>query len=178
MKKRVFLIATGALGGLGAVFSITPPQFANNLGGGIDTGTTPAPTKSAAPTVSKTPGSAPAPIKPVPTVAPAQPTGGSVTVTGDGFEAYEARRGSSWGNVVVKVTFTNGAVSAVSATQSPSSRSGQAFSSLNPYVQGQKITIAQIKSKPADSLAFVSGVSYTSIAYWESLKSAITKAGL
>jgi hypothetical protein len=45
-------------------------------------------------------------------------------------------------------------------------------------VQGQKITIAQIKSKPADSLAFVSGVSYTSIAYWESLKSAITKAGL
>ena len=92
MKKRVFLIATGALGGLGAVFSITPPQFANNVGGGIDTGTTPAPTKSAAPSVSKTPGSAPAPVKPVPTVAPAQPTGGSVTVTGDGFEVGSSRQ--------------------------------------------------------------------------------------
>ena len=58
------------------------------------------------------------------------------------------------------------------------SRDRMAFYSINPYVQGQKITVAQIKSTATDALPHVSGVSYASIAYWDSLKSAISKAGL
>jgi hypothetical protein len=78
----------------------------------------------------------------------------------------------------VRVTFTDGVISAVTGTQSPSSRGQWAFDRLDPYVSGQKITVAQIKSKSANALPYVSGVSYSSMAYWESLKSAISKAGL
>jgi hypothetical protein len=45
-------------------------------------------------------------------------------------------------------------------------------------VAAQKISIDSIKAKSAEALPYVSGVSYTSIAYWNSLKSAIKKAGL
>ena len=194
MKKRGLLIATGTIGGMSAVFAVTPPQFGNTASGLGDSGATstatqtpqatPAPTASAggttapAPSKSATPAPAATPAATSAAPAPTKAATGSVTVTGSGFEAYEARRGQSWGLVKVKVTFTDGVISAVSATQSPMSRAGMAFSSINPYVQGQKITVAQINSTAADALPYVSGVSYTSIAYWDSLKSAISKAGL
>jgi hypothetical protein len=53
-----------------------------------------------------------------------------------------------------------------------------AFDRLDPYVEAQKITIATVKSKGANALPYVSGASYTCIAYWDSLKTAIEKAGL
>ena len=33
MKKTGILIATGTIGGMGAVFAVTPPQFGNNATG-------------------------------------------------------------------------------------------------------------------------------------------------
>ena len=190
MKKRGLLIATGTIGGMSAVFAVTPPQFGNTASGLGDSGATstatqtpqatPTPTASAGGTTAPAPSKSatPAPAATSAAPAPTKAATGSVTVTGNGVEAYEARRGQSWGLVKVKVTFTDGAITAVSATQSPMSRAGMAFSTINPYVQGQKITVAQIKSTAADALPYVSGVSYTSIAYWDSLKSAISKAGL
>jgi len=193
MKKRVLLIVTGTVSALGGVFAITPPQFGNNAGG-ISGGTTPTttPTNSAAPTkaaVTPTPAqsksTAPAPsqssVAPTPTpVAPTPPptkaAGANVTVTGNVFGANEG--GRNWGNVTVRVTFTDGVISSVTGSQSPSSRGQWAFDRLDPYVSGQKITVEQIKSKSANALPYVSGVSYSSMAYWESLKSAISKAGL
>ena len=191
MKKRAFLIVTGTVGALGGVFAITPPQFGNTAGGlaGGTTSTpasTPAPTKAAVtPTPAQTKATTPAPSQssaaptptPVaPTPAPTKAAGGTVSVTGNTFGANEG--GRNWGNVTVKVTFTDGQITAVNGMQSPTSRGQWAFDRLDPYVQGQKITVAQIKSKTAGSLPFVSGVSYSSMAYWESLKSAISKAGL
>ena len=190
MKKRALLVATGTLGAFGGVLAVTPPQFGNTATGLGDSGAsstatetpqaTPTPTASTGTSTPPTPSKSatPAPAKTSAAPVPTKAATGSVTVTGDGVEAYEARRGQSWGLVKVKVTFTDGAITAVSATQSPMSRAGMAFSSINPYVQGQKITVAQIKSTAADALPYVSGVSYTSIAYWDSLKSAISKAGL
>lgn len=193
MKKRAFLIVTGTVGALGGVFAITPPQFGNSAGG-ISGGTTPTavPTNSAAPTkaaVTPTPAqtkattpapsqssAAPTPTPVAPTPAPTKAAGGTVSVTGNTFGANEG--GRNWGNVTVKVTFTDGQITSVNGMQSPTSRGQWAFDRLDPYVQGQKITVAQIKSKAAGSLPFVSGVSYSSMAYWESLKSAISKAGL
>jgi hypothetical protein len=191
MKKRALLIVTGTVGALGGVFAITPPQFGNNAGG-ISGGTTstpastPAPTKAAVtPTPSQSKSNAPAPSQtsaaptptPVaPTPAPTKAAGANVTVTGNVFGANEG--GRNWGNVTVRVTFTDGVISSVTGSQSPSSRGQWAFDRLDPYVSGQKITVAQIKSKSANALPYVSGVSYSSMAYWESLKSAISKAGL
>jgi len=193
MKKRALLIVTGTVGALGGVFAITPPQFGNSAGG-ISGGTTPTavPTNSAAPTkaaVTPTPAqtkattpapsqssAAPTPTPVAPTQAPTKAAGGTVSVTGNTFGANEG--GRNWGNVTVKVTFTDGVISAVTGSQSPSSRGQWAFDRLDPYVSGQKITVAAIKSKSANALPYVSGVSYSSMAYWESLKSAISKAGL
>ena len=190
MKKRAFLIVTGTVGALGGVFAITPPQFGNTAGGlATDSGATPVatPTQSASPTPTPTKKTnTPAPTTsnpavpttptPAPTPTPTKAATGSVTVTGNSFGANEG--GRNWGNVTVKVTFTDGQITMVNGMQSPTSRGQWAFDRLDPYVQGQKITVAQIKSKTAGSLPFVSGVSYSSMAYWNSLKSAISKAGL
>lgn len=200
MKKRALLVFTGTVGALGGVFAITPPQFGNSASGvaNSDTTATPAPQSSSSapqPTPTPTPStsskssnggsatskqSTPAPttesVAPTPTPTPTKAAGSNVTVTGNSYAANEG--GRNWGNVTVRVTFTDGQISAISGMQMPMSRGQWAFDRLDPYVSAQKITIAQIKSKNANALPYVSGVSYSSMAYWESLKSAISKAGL
>lgn len=188
MKKRALLVATGTLGALGGVLAITPPQFGNSATGLGDSGATssatktpevtPTPSASAGRTTAPAPSNSATPAPKATTAAPAptKATSGSVTVTGDTFGANEG--GRNWGNVTVKVTFVDGVISSITGRQSPSSRGQWAFDQLDPYVSGQKISVAAIKSKSANSLPYVSGVSYSSMAYWESLKSAINKAGL
>ena len=199
MKKRFFLITTGTIGGLGAVLAVTPPQF-GGVGGlaATDQGSATAPKKSTNPTAAAAP--QPTPTKssnpkpsqsapatnnqstptpdptPTPTPTPKPQSAAVKTVTGDPFQADEGRR--SWGTVRVKVTFTDGVISSITGAQSPTSRGQMAFDQLDPYVSAQKITIATIKSKSANSLPYVSGASYSCIAYWDSLKTAIQKAGL
>ena len=197
MKKRFFLITTGTIGGLGAVLAVTPPQFGGAGGlAATDQGSAPAPAKSTTPTSAATP--QPTPTKssnpkpsqsapatnnqstptpdPTPTPTPKPQSAAVKTVTGDPFQADEGRR--SWGTVRVKVTFTDGVISSITGMQSPTSRGQMAFDRLDPYVEAQKITIAAIKSKSSNALPYVSGASYTCIAYWDSLKTAIEKAGL
>ena len=197
MKKRFFLITTGTIGGLSAVLAVTPPQFGGAGGlAATDQGSAPAPKKSTTPTSAATP--QPTPTKssnpkpsqsapatnnqstptpdPTPTPTPKPQSAAVKTVTGDPFQADEGRR--SWGTVRVKVTFTDGVISSITGMQSPTSRGQMAFDRLDPYVEAQKITIATVKSKGANALPYVSGASYTCIAYWDSLKTAIEKAGL
>lgn len=184
MKKRFFLITTGTIGGLGAVLAVTPPQFGGAGGLAVDgQGNTLAPTKSnssaqsATPKPKQTPNKTPASPNNSPSTnpTPAAPSTGVQTVTGDPFRADEG--GRSWGTVRVKVTFTDGAITSINGTQSPTSRGQMVFDRLDPYVDTQKITIAAIKSKSSNALPYVSGASYTCIAYWDSLKTAIEKAG-
>jgi len=198
MKKRFFLITTGTIGGLGAVLAVTPPQFGGAGGlAATDQGSTPAPKKSTAPSATATAQpsatkssnpkpsqsapatnnqSTPAPdTTPTPTPTPKPQNVGVKTVIGDPFEADEGRR--SWGTVRVKVIFTDGAITSITGMQSPTSRGQMAFNQLDPYVEAQKINTATIKSKNANALPYVSGASYTCIAYWDSLKTAIEKAG-
>ena len=108
--------------------------------------------------------------------APAS-SGASGTYTGGVYQAVEPN-GRVWGNVQVTVTLSNGAISAISGVQSPSSRGGYAFSQMDPYVQAHKISISTITSTSAESLPYVSQATYSSMAYWESLQSALKKAGL
>ena len=104
-------------------------------------------------------------------------SGASGTYTGAMYQAIEPN-GRVWGNVQVTVTLSNGVISAVSGVQSPSSRGGYAFSQMDPYVQAHKISISTITSTSAGSLPYVSQATYSSMAYWESLQSALKKAGL
>ena len=105
-------------------------------------------------------------------------TGFSGTVNGD---SYNAR---NYGTVSVSATFADGKIASVSASQSPRSWSQNSLSVLLPYVNGGKITVEQVKQYSAAQLPCAtsnrcnSQASYTAEAFWASLKSAITKAGL
>jgi hypothetical protein len=158
--KKALLIAAGTVTGLGAVLSITPPALSNSVGtmglaGGLDLG-----------------GSAATPA------APAAPTGFSGTVNGDAFNAR------NYGTVSVSATFADGKIKSVSASQSPRSWSQQSLAVLIPYVNAGSITVEQVKAHSAASLPCTrsnscnSQASYTAEAFWASLKTAITKAGL
>ena len=123
------------------------------------------PTPTATPTATKT------------TAAPSS-GGYSGTVTG---ASYNAR---NYGTLSATVTFSNGQISKVSASQSPSSWSQQSLSALLPFVNGGKITVEQIKQYSASQLpcstqnSCRSQASFTAEAFWSSVKSAISKAGL
>ena len=192
--RKAFLIAAGTVTGLGAVLSITPPAMSdsvgtiglpagNDLGGGTATSAaTPAATAAATPTQSSTTTAKPtatakATVAPAPTQA-APATAFSGTVNGASFAARD------YGTVSVSVTFSNGTFKSVSAQQSPTSWSQQSLTVLLPYVNGGSITVEQVKQYSAAELPCTrsnscnSRASYTAEAFWNSLKSAITKAGL
>lgn len=133
--------------------------------------TTPAPTKTATPAPTKTATTTPAPAQ-----TQTQSTGSNGTFVGNVFPADEY--GRNWGNVHVTVTLNNGKITAITGDQSPASRGYMAFNQIDPYVAGQKISVATIKSTSASSLPYVSGATYSSIAYWDSLKTALKKAGI
>ena len=139
------------------------------------TSATPAATHSA----SSTPTATPTPTATHTTAAPAPATGGySGTVTGASFNAR------NYGTLSATVTFSNGKITNVSASQSPRSWSQNSLSALLPFVNGGKITVEQIKSYAAEQLPCAisnscrSQASFTATAFWSSVKSAITKAGL
>ncbi|CAN2171558.1 hypothetical protein MCEMRE212_00067 [Candidatus Nanopelagicaceae bacterium] len=129
------------------------------------------PTASASPT--------PTPTATKTTAAPAPATGGySGTITGASFNAR------NYGTLSATVTFSNGKISNVSASQSPRSWSQNSLSALLPFVNGGKITVEQVKQYSASQLpcgtsnSCRSQASFTADAFWSSVKSAISKAGL
>jgi hypothetical protein len=132
------------------------------------------PTKSAA---VSTPTPTPTPTATKTTAAPSS-GGYSGSITGASFNAR------NYGTLSATVTFSNGQISKVTASQSPSSWSQQSLSALIPYVSGGKITVEQIKQYSAAQLPCAtqnscrSQASFTAEAFWSSVKSAISKAGL
>ena len=183
--RRALLIAGGTVGGLGAVLAITPPQITSTQSIEALSGPLAAATKvpSAVPAPKATATSA-APTKTVkPAPAPSQssvpaPGGFSGTVTGASFSAR------NYGTLSATVTFSNGKITNVMASQSPRSWSDNSLSTLIPFVNNNKITVEQIKQNPAAQLpcglqnSCRSQASYTAGAFWSSVQSAIAKANL
>mgnify|MGYP007127766936 CR=1 FL=1 len=173
------------MGGLGAVLAITPPQIGSTQSIEAFSGPLPAATKvpSAAP-IPKVTSSSAAPtktVKPAPAASQstaAAPGGFSGTVTGASFSAR------NYGTLSATVTFSNGKITNVSASQSPRSWSQNSLSALLPFVNGGKITVEQVKQYSAAQLpcgtsnSCRSQASFTADAFWSSVKSAISKAGL
>jgi hypothetical protein len=137
------------------------------------------PTASATAEPSKSAASTPTPTPSATKTTAAPSSGGySGTVTG---ASYAAR---NFGTLSATVTFANGKITNVSASQSPSSWSQQSLSALIPFVNSGKITIEQVKQYSAVQLPCSTGnscnsrASFTAEAFWLSIKSAISKAGL
>jgi len=196
--KRGLLIGVGTLGGLGAVFAITPPQFGSSAGvGGIptsSTGTTttttqavpaqtqaastPAPvatkataskkkkttttTKSTTGTSSNTPTTQTTP-------APVAPSSSGVSGTFAGSTSQ-----TRYGPVQVQITVVNGKITAAKALQYPNGdyRSADISTQAIPYL------VSQTLAAQSANISGVGGASYTSYGWYQSLQSALAKAGM
>jgi uncharacterized protein with FMN-binding domain len=179
--KRAILIATGTVGGLGAVLAITPPTFTSTEstsmalpGAAVDpAAATPAATQSSAPTKSGSTTS-PSTAKPAvttnaqtqaPAVAAPAGKGISGSFTGDSVDVR-------YGFVQVKITVENGKITDAQAVQSPSGRNDR-WTEMSVPVLRQRTLAAQ-----SADISGVSGASFTSYGWYTSLASALAKAGL
>jgi uncharacterized protein with FMN-binding domain len=82
---------------------------------------------------------------------------------------------TQYGPVQVRITVTNGKVTAATAVEYPSNdpRSAQINAYAVPYLQQESVGATS-----ANSVQMVSGATYTSEGYLQSLQSALDKAGL
>jgi uncharacterized protein with FMN-binding domain len=221
LSKRFALIVGGAIGGIGAVVSITPPQFgssgglaAGSLSGASLSGTSlsgssssaaattaPVATPAAVPTATNTPASTtttttkkktkkkkaatsttnsaasttsanataqsatPTPV--ATTAAPKAASGVSGTFTG-------APADTRFGPVQVQITISNGKITNVTAPQYPteSFRDQQINAQAIPYL------IQETLQAQSANIQGVGGASYTSEGFYQSLVSALSKAGM
>ena len=195
--KRGLLIGVGTLGGLGAVFAITPPQLGDSgptglaaLPGKAACSAAPAasaaptkaaaapaasaaPTKKAAATKKATPTKSAAPVQTQSAAPqPAQTTpAASAGVTGT-FDGNTTQ--TRWGPVQVRIVVKDGKIVAASALQSPNgdSRSRSIAQQAIPYL------VQETLAAQSDQISGVGGASYTSYGWYTSLQSALKKAGL
>jgi len=177
--KRVLLIAGGTVGGLGAVLSITPPQFGSSTATALSKSNpapapAPAQTQAAAPASTPAPAAtkkstteataAPAPAATTAAPAPAKPSGTFVGAT----------QQTRFGPVQVQITLSNGKITAAKALQFPNNdfRSQQISQQAIPYL------VQETLAANSANIQGVGGASYTSQGWYDSLVSALAKAGL
>ena len=205
--KRGLLIAGGALGGLGAVMAITPPQFSSTeslaLGGGAMGGSTPtavataAATDSPTPTATKTKATSTATkkatasksAKPAATassnsnsgaVATADPTPTATKTTAAPAPASKGVTGTFTGPTV-NVNYGNVQVQiTVKDGKITDATALQAPSGRNDRWTNMALPILKKQTLAAQSASIqgASGASYTSYGWYTSLQGALAKAGL
>ena len=182
--KRGLLIAGGALGGLGAVMAITPPQFSSTeslaIGGGAMAASTPTATATAtnsATTVpTKTTGTpskkataskaaTPSATASAPATQSAAPQGVNGTFSGPSVNV-------NYGNVQVQITVKDGKIVDATALQAPSGRNDRWTNMALPILKKQTL------AAQSASIQGASGASYTSYGWYTSLQGALAKAGL
>ena len=182
--KRGLLIAGGALGGLGAVMAITPPQFSSTeslaLGGGAMGGSTPTATATAAdspaPAATKATGTATkkattsksatsAATASAPATQSAAPQGVNGTFSGPSINV-------NYGNVQVQIIVKDGKIVDATALQAPSGRNDRWTNMALPILKKQTL------AAQSASIQGASGASYTSYGWYTSLQGALAKAGL
>ena len=183
--KRGLLIGVGTLGGLGAVFAITPPQFGTSgpsglaaLPGRATSSSAPvdaAPSKAAsAPTKSASTSTKPAskPTKDATAPVPAQTKPAAAVGVSGTFDGNTAS--TRWGPVQVRIVVKDGKIVAASALKSPDgdSRSRSISQQAIPYL------VQETLAAQSAQISGVGGASYTSNGWYTSLQSALKKAGL
>lgn len=192
--KRVWLIAGGTVGGLGAVLAITPPQLSSDSASlGLEF--TPTPTQKTAATTEPTPaatqsGQATKPAatqsakpgatsKPAATTKPAATQSATPAPTATQATSGKAQSGTftgapytmRYGTVQVKITINNGTITDAVAVTAPGGENQRYTDRAIPTMR-QKTLVAQ-----SSNITSVSGASYTAYAWYVSLQSALSKAG-
>jgi len=214
LSKRFALIVGGTIGGLGAVVSITPPQFGSSggLSGGSLSGTSLSGSSSSAAATTApaaTPATTPAPATTTTTTttttkkkakkkaatsttnsaasttsanataqtatpAPAATTAAPKAASGVSGTFTGAAADTRFGPVQVQITISNGKITNVTAPQYPteSFRDQQINAQAIPYL------IQETLQAQSANIQGVGGASYTSEGFYQSLVSALSKAGM
>ena len=200
LTKRFFLIAGGTVGGLGAVLSITPPQFGSTSGLSLGTGTSLSggTTSLSGGTTTSTPAATPTPAttkkatstkkatttkKPVPattkkaTTSTPKSTPAPVSTpkpAGVSGTFTGASANTVYGPVQVQITVSNGKITNATALVYPtgSFRDQEINQQAIPYL------IQETLAAQSANIQGVGGASYTSQGWVGSLQSALAKAGL
>ena len=130
-------------------------------------------TKSSVPTAKASPTPTKSTAKPTPKPTPtptAKPSSTTKTVTGSSVTVGEGRR--VFGVVQVRLTLTNGKITSISAVQAPDADPHSAqISQFSIPILGQEVLSAQ-----GASIDAVSGATYTSNAYAQSVQAALDAA--
>jgi uncharacterized protein with FMN-binding domain len=178
--KRGLLIAGGALGGLGAVMAITPPQFSSNeslaIGSGVLGGSTPTATAtatdSATPVATKTTETKKAPATASSSASTAVATNPALASKGVSGTFVGPSVDANYGNVQVQITVKDGKITDATALQAPSGRNDRWTNMALPILKKQTLAAQSANIQGA------SGASYTSYGWYTSLQGALAKAGL
>jgi uncharacterized protein with FMN-binding domain len=158
-------VASVALGAL-LITNLKAPEDIAQSGASTNGGTT-----GGSGTTSTTGGSTGSGSSPAPNATSSDGTSGGTTtgtktVTGTLIE-------TRYGPVQVQVTVTNGKIATITATQLPSEgRSGRISDYAAPILSGEAMTAQSAQ------IDLVSGATYTSSAYEQSLQAALDQAGL
>jgi uncharacterized protein with FMN-binding domain len=179
--RRAILIATGTVGGLGAVLAITPPTFTsteNSMlalpGAVVDPAVAaPAATQSSAPAKSgsttKPSTAKPAATTNAQTQAPMVAAPATKVVTGSFTgDSVDVR----YGFVQVEITVENGKITDAQAVVAPSGRNDR-YTQMSVPILRERTLAAQ-----SANISGVSGAAFTSYGWYTSLASALAKAGL
>ena len=180
--KRAILIATGTVGGLGAVLAITPPTFTSTENSmlalpGVTADPVAAP--SAATSAAAAPAKSGSTTKPT-TAKPAATAGSQTQAPALAAPAANAVSGTftgdsvdvRYGFVQVKITVENGKITDAQAVKSPTGRNDR-YTQMSVPLLRQRTLAAQ-----SANISGVSGASFTSYGWYTSLASALAKAGL
>ena len=166
--KRGLLIGVGTLGGLGAVFAITPPQFGTSGTDGLAALPGRA-TSSSAPAAEATKAAS------APTKAASKPTKSAAAASSGITGTFDGNTASTrWGPVQVRIVVKDGKIIDASALKSPNGdrRSQSISQQAIPYL------VQETLAAQSAQISGVSGASYTSNGWYTSLQSALNKAGL
>jgi uncharacterized protein with FMN-binding domain len=204
MIRKTALLVTGTIAGVVGVVSYNPPQLNATI---APAGTQPQPqtssqTSSKTPSQNSTQAAAQTPAQPTPTTsntkkvstkspsttsqsqnqttptqeATSSPTPVATTKQSSGISGTFKGDTSQtrWGPVQVEITLTNGKITDVSTLQYPNGdrRSSNISSRVIPWLQEETL---QVQSA---NISGISGATYTSIGFRNSLASALQKAGL
>ena len=178
--KRGLLIAGGALGGLGAVMAITPPQFSSTeslaIDGGAMGGSTPSAVDSPTPAATKATGTPSKKATASESATPAATVSAPATQAAAPQGVYGIFSGPSvnvnYGNVQVQITIKDGKIVDATALQAPSGRNDRWTNMALPILKKQTL------AAQSASIQGASGASYTSYGWYTSLQGALAKAGL
>ncbi len=158
--KRALVVTTGTIAGVAAVLALNPDAATSTTATATKTSTSSSSTGSST-TNGATTGSAPS--------AAAGSTATAQTYTGPSVDV-----GRGYGSVQLEVTVTDGRIVDITALALPDNdhKSAQISNQAFPYLVEEAIA-----AQSAD-IAGISGASYTSYGFVESLRAALVEAGL